>query len=277
MKLINAIQQVQIIGKKHGFILILVGGGAIRLIGDQTHIQSLDRQKRVIKLKTANDPTTQRSDMTLVDLDMIAFAEKPSAQTPQVFKKLQKELKVLQQKKEFPPISLEPVFYHPAWKKPNTLIQFVSSIEKEKETYFFRLDSIKQPVQTTSLAVWTWQVEDAANESIQTFSPLALQLRYAIRGLGKKPKDIQKVWKENAPFTKFVKEFDNLTKQKYQKDFREWLLFENKLQANTYPRIYMKRGLYQLYWRTVGTYLAHGTGIIGKILLPFGNTFFAGK
>ena len=39
----------------------------------------------------------------------------------------------------------------------------------------------------------------------------------------------------------------------------------------------VEKGLWNAYWATIGTYLAHGTGIVGKLLLPLGNTFFAGK
>lgn len=277
MKLRTVIQQVQIIGKQHGFILILVGGGTIRLIGEKTHIEKIDTKRKILVLKNALAPTTQRSDKTLIDLDMIAFAENASSQTPEAFEKLQKELLILQKNRNFPPISLEPVLYHPQWKNPNTLMQFNSSIEREHQQYFFRLDTVKQQVQVTSLDTWIWQFAETPKEYILTFSPLALQLRYAIRGFARKPKDRQKIWRANAPFPKLVNQFREKTQNIYGKDFLEWYAFEKAIQTAKQPRIQAKRQLYQLFWQTIGTYFAHGTGFLGKLLLPFGNSFFSGK
>lgn len=280
MKLRDAILAVQSLGPQYGFTIVIVGGAAVRLIGAKTTIQKIDTAKREIILKNAESPSTTRTEdaRTTVDIDCIAFTNEKDPFTQEVkesFFKLKQALKALQKQTGFPAISLEPVLYHPYFPKPNPLAQFVSSIESYHDhDFFFRLGSVKQDVKRSSLAFWTYVLSD--DQKIVSFNPLALQLRYSVRGFAAKPKDLEKIWGK-SPFARFVQEFNEKTKSEFVKDFSEWDLFIQHVAHTTQPSMQIKRLLWKTYWQTVGTYLAHGTGFIGKILLPLGNTFFAGK
>ncbi len=285
MTLRQAIIQVQEIGERYGFTIAIVGGGIVRLISKGVKIQRIDAKGKVIYLSNTKNPgvTREEDPTTTIDIDAIAISSKKNPFTRETrtnFEKMTRELQLLRSASQnFPAISLEPIFYHPTWGNPNQIFQFVSSVEQyptHSDHFLFRLGTIRQSVKEASLAVWTY-VFIETNESIQSLLPQAIQLRYAIRGFSKKPKDIEKIWGEKSAFATFVKDFQTQTHNQYDNLFDEWKLFEKKVQRSTSPSIWIKRGLWNLYWQTIGTYLAHGTGIIGKILLPLGNTFFAGK
>lgn len=284
MNLRECVQTVQEAGLAHGFTLIVVGGGVVRLIGKKTAIVKIDEARKSIILKSAENPTTKRGEdeKTIVDIDCIAFSNDPDPFTRGVkeeYGKLVQDLKNLQKSTpEFPAISLEPVLYHPYFKKPNILTQFVSSIESYHDhDYFFRLGNAKQDVQTKSLDFWTLQFQEDPDCHISTFLPQALQRRYEIRGFAIKPKDKEKIYNSDNPFAQFVTNFRIKTKGKYDLLFPEWDNFALLVQNKKEPSMQIKRALWKLYWMTIGTYLAHGTGFVGKLLLPLGNTFFAGK
>ncbi len=282
MNLQDAIQQVQEVGQQHGFTIVVVGGAFVRLIGKNTIIRKIDESTKTIFVEHAEDPDTVRNDdkKTIVDIDCIAFsnAEDPfTKETKSEFSKLLQELLRLQENKSFPPISLESVLYHPYFPKPNSLIQFVSSIESyHDQDFFFRLGGAKQNVRKSSLSFWRYEFIETKRH-IVSFNPLAIQRRYNIRGFLIKPKDKEKIWGEHAALTKFVRDFNKKTKQAYEKDFKEWDEFEAQIASSHVPSMGVKRNLWIFYWQTIGTYLAHGTGIVGKLLLPLGNTFFAGR
>ncbi len=281
----KAIEEVQRVGEKHGFSIAIVGGAFVRNISNGVKIQSIDSKHNAIYLSSTANPGIKREEdaRTTIDIDAIAFSKEENPFHPTIkekFEQLLKELRTLEQSdKSFPTISIEPVFYHPIWKKPNTLFQFVSSVEKfphQPKHFIFRLGSIKQSVEEDSLQVWTYVFLDT-KEQLTSLLPQALQLRYAIRGFSIKPKDKEKIWGKYSPFAQFVKDFQEKTNGKYDRLFGEWKLFEEQVQSTQNPSTKIKRELWNLYWGTIGTYLAHGTGLIGKLLLPLGNTFFAGK
>lgn len=280
MQLREAITKVQQLGKQHHFTIIVVGGAMVRLIGKQTTIKKVDEAKRMIYVEHAENPTTTRPEdnQTIVDIDCIAFSSESDPFTREVkqeFSTLSKEMLKLREDSVFPVVSLEPVLYHPYFPKPHPLTQFVSSIESyHSNNFFFRLGSSTADVATESLAPWTYVVSES--EQIVSLNPLALQLRYNIRGFSIKPKDKEKIWGK-SDFARFVQEFDKKTKGAYQKDFIAWHDFETYIQQTRQPSMQIKRSLWNIYWQTIGTYLAHGTGPVGKLLLPLGNTFFAGK
>lgn len=280
MTLRQAILAVQKIGFAYDFTIVIVGGAVVRLIGKKTTLKKIDADKKIVFLANAENPTTKREDgKTIVDVDCIAFSNEKDPFTKEVkqkFENLRQELKKLQNQPGFPAVSLEPVLYHPYFPKPNSLTQFVSSIESYHDhDYFFRLGAVKQDVRRNSLAFWTYVFEEN-DEQIISFNPLAIQHRYNIRGFAAKPKDLEKIWGKSH-FALFVEEFDKKTKGVFVSDFVQWDEFAHQLQSAKQSSMQIKRNLWNAYWNTVGTYLAHGTGFIGKLLLPLGNTFFAGK
>lgn len=283
MTLRECIQLLQKTAEKHHFHAIVVGGAVVRLFSSKTAIKKIDEEKRMILLENAENPGIGRSEdtKTTVDIDCIAFSthtDSFSQETRSDFDALQKDLRNLaKQYNNFPAVSLEPVLYHPYFSHPNTLMQFVSSIESYHDNnFFFRLGGIKEDVQTKSLEPWTLTFTDS-NDIIITFMPSAVQKRYGIRGFSIKPKDKEKIFGQNAPFAEFVANFRIKTKGKYDKLFIEWDTFADRIQHTKQPSMKAKKALWNAYWQTIGTYLAHGTGFIGKLLLPLGNTFFAGK
>ncbi len=282
MQLRQAIAIVQKMGQNYGFTVIVVGGALVRLIGPKTKIKKIDKTNKIIYLEKAENPDSKRKEdaKTTVDIDCIAFSNEDDPFVKDVyvaFAKLAKALRYLQKDIAFPAISLEPVLYHPYFPKPNSMLQFVSSIESYHDhDFFFRLGKIKQDVKSASLAYWTYNLVDT-NEQFVSLNPLALQLRYSVRGFSIKPKDKEKIWGEKSVFARFVADFSKQTKKEYEKDFLEWHAFIDAVQASTKPTMAIKRGLWNIYWQTIGTYLAHGTGPLGKLLLPLGNTIFAGK
>lgn len=284
MTLRQTIQKVQGIGERHGFVVAIVGGALVRNISKGVIIQRIDSKDKAIYLSHTENPGISREEdpKTTVDIDAIAFSQNKdpfNEKTRQQFSELQSALQKLQKtEKGFPAISIEPVFYHPAFPEPNSLFQFVSSVEMEKantDKYIFKLGSITQEVAKESLEPWTYVFE--TGEKIASLMPSAIQRRYAIRGFTKKPKDKTKIWGEDSAFAQFVAEFNKQTHNQFEKYFAEWDNFEKTIQTSKEPLTATKRTLWNLYWKTIGTYLAHGTGLIGKILLPLGNTFFAGK
>ena len=280
MRLREAIIAAQQVGFQHNFTIVIVGGALVRLIGKKTTISKIDTKERTITLHASENPSTQREDgKTTVDIDCIAFSNEKdpfSKEVKEVFENLQKDLKIIQHDSHFPAISLEPVLYHPYFPKPNQLTQFVSSIESYHDhDYFFRLGMVKQDVKKESLAFWTYKFDDS-DEQIISFNPLAIQHRYAIRGFSAKPKDVEKIWGKSA-YAQFVSDFDKKTKGAYAKEFLDWDIFATNIANALQPSMRVKRTLWKAYWQTIGTYLAHGTGIVGKVLLPLGNSLFAGK
>lgn len=272
-------QEVQEIGRAHGFTIVIVGGALVRLIGKKTTIAAVDIKKKHIILKNSENPSIIRNEdgKTIVDIDSIAFSNEKDPFTKgvkQQFTNLTRAIKKRQSQSDFPAVSLEPVLYHPYFPKPNLLTQFVSSIESYHDTdFFFRLGKVKQDVSSQSLAFWTYEID--TNKSFISLSPIAIQKRYAIRGFAVKPKDKKKIW-GTSPFAHFVLDFEKKTKDE-TKDFAEWDVFAQHIQTAQQPSMQVKRALWKAYWQTIGTYLAHGTGFVGKLLLPLGNTFFAGK
>lgn len=280
MTLRQAIQEVQKVGQEHGFTIVIVGGALVRLIGSKTTIKKIDEDKRIIFLEGAENPSVVREEdkKTIVDIDAIAFSSEQDPFTKAVkdeFYLLLKDHKALRNS-DFPAISVEPVLYHPHFPKPKQVTQFVSSVESYHDhDYFFRLGSVKQDVKKRSLAFWTYNI--GKDQDIVSINPIAIQKRYAIRGFSVKPKDKEKMWGEQSVFSKFVKDFNLKTHNVFEKDFIEWDEFAQRVAASTNPSMRLKKGLWNAYWATIGTYLAHGTGIAGKMLLPLGNTLFAGK
>lgn len=280
----QAIVKVQKIGERYGLVIVVVGGAFVRNIAKKVTIQKIDTKSKTIYISGALNPGLNREEdpTTTVDIDAIVFSSpKEDTYSPSTkirFTQLMKELTLLQQsEKGFPAISLEPVLYHPLWPKPNLLTQFVSSIESYPSGQFlFRLGSVSKTVSAKSLAVWTY-VFTETEERIASLMPPAIQMRYAIRGFTIKPKDKEKIWGETSAFAQFVNEFNKKTEGKYAAYLEEWEAFAKTLQSSPHLSIRIKRALWNTYWKTIGTYLAHGKGLIGKFLLPFGNTFFAGK
>lgn len=282
----KAIEEVQRVGKRHGFSIAIVGGSIVRLISNTTKIQKIVSKDKVIYLSMSENPLTQRIEdhRTTIDIDAIAFSLEQNPFLPTVstmFEKLQQELKTLSMsQKDFPAVSIEPVFYHPSWPEPNTLTQFVSSIELYKQNpnhFIFRLGTVTQEINLKSLDIWTLKFVENPKEELLTLMPPALQRRYAIRGFSRKPKDVEKIWGKSSPFAQFVKAFNKQTNNQFEQYFTGWDAFEKKIHTDNNALMQTKRGLWNAYWSTIGTYLAHGTGFIGRILLPFGNTIFAGK
>lgn len=288
LSLRQAMQQVQEIGLQHGFTIVIVGGALVRLIGSKTTIKKIDTNTHSIFLDGAENPGITRGEdlpagrqgkKTIVDIDAIVFSNANDPFTREVkneFYQLKNALRELQKTTNtFPAISIEPVLYHPHFPKPNQLTQFVSSVESYHDhDYFFRLGAVTQDVSGRSLAFWHYHFD---SQEIISLNPIAIQQRYAIRGFTVKPKDKEKIWGETSAFSHFVKDFDQQTKHVYEKDFVSWHNFAHMVATSHVPSMKLKKGLWSAYWATIGTYLAHGTGLIGKILLPLGNTFFAGK
>lgn len=281
LSLRDAIQEVQKIGLQHNFTIVIVGGALTRLIGNKTTIKKIDTDKKILFLEGAENPSVIRGEdlKTTVDIDAIAFSNADDPFTKGVkneFHRLKQDLYQLQKSTPgFPAISVEPVLYHPYFPKPNPLTQFVSSVESyHDKDFFFRLGNVKADVQRKSLAFWTYQMD---GQEIISLSPLAIQQRYAIRGFSIKPKDKEKMWGKTSAFVQFIDEFNKKTNNSYEKYFIEWTDFAERVASSQVPSMRLKKGLWNAYWATIGTYLAHGTGLAGRLLLPLGNTFFAGK
>jgi len=281
MTLRDAVLEVQKIGFEHGFTIVIVGGAITRLIGKKTKIKKIDEKGKIIYLENAENPGIARIEdsKTNVDIDGVVFSndiDPFTKETKEKFAVLFKNLKNLRKVKGFPAISIEPVLYHPIFAKPNIFTQFVSSVESYLNGEFlFRLGTVRQSIQKESLEFWTYKLSET--ESLITLSPIAIQKRYLIRGFSIKPKDKEKIFGKNSFFGHFVSEFNDKTNGKYLKYFDEWNKFARLIETSKGLSMQIKRGLWKIYWNSIGNYLAHGTGLIGKILLPLGNTFFAGK
>lgn len=279
MKLRECIQLVQETAQQHNTCAVIVGGAIVRLIGTKTKIEKISETTQTIVVSHLDDPDIQRPEdsKTTIDIDCIAFStlEDPfTHEAKENFAAFQKDIqRITSSTKGFPAVSVEPVLYHPYFPKPNPLFQFVSSVESYHDhDFFFRLGQVKQDVSLSSLAFWKYVY---GKEMITSFHPIAILERYRVRGFGIKPKDKEKI--QNSTFARFVSDFNTKTKGNFEKDIKEWHDFAKNVQNAKQPSMKVKKQLWNTYWQTIGTYVAHGTGFVGKILLPLGNTFFAGK
>lgn len=261
--------------QEHGLDHRFVGGTLTDLIGPQTEF-GIDIFKRTVTLKNPNDPTSERSDGTVKDIDMVVFTPDQSK-----FLEARREFaewgsRAKSQGLVFPTISLEAARY-PHWPRRNNLTQFVTAWEVDgKGIPHLAFGSIDETIKSASIE--PWKIDLGGGTQITTFNPVAHALCYSLRvPSGIKPKDMEIIGRYDdsvigSPFSKMLLVEGLRNGVNYNDVFREWADYIEALSKGSDLMIRLKRIITGVYWNTVGTQISHGSGIFGRLSV-MGNKF----
>ncbi len=191
-------------------------------------------------------------------------------------KDLEKRLKRETLKIGGPSISIDPIFYHIPYTNLLTEVRgkiahntkvlnlFLSTIDVYpgnnggSDRVLFSLPPAIQEVTAESIAPFA--VESQTGTKAYFFSPTAEHLRYLVRGLSKKVKDNKKTG-PGSPLYEVSQQFISMMQQAdpsyYHANFASWEAFNSMLQGNKYATLAIRRPLYNLFWGTIGEFMAH--------------------
>jgi hypothetical protein len=143
----------------------------------------------------------------------------------------------------------------------------VIGVETELDKAYLMFERVIQEVSWKSFEPWTLTLENGL--SFTTRNPIGDYFAYQFRSPGGiKPKDIEKLI--------FLKRLvDDLTEKGVQNGisyfsneyYGTWQEYIHRLEKSRIPSIQSKRFITSLYWKTIGTPLAHGRGLIGRPML----------
>lgn len=250
----------------HRFVGGLSYGG---LLNDKTTYK-IDVEGRSIKLTDHNPLLLLRPDKSVRDIDLILCSYQPEKIPP--LKKFLNKLKwqVRMKLGYTPPVSFEGIA--PYGSTPQGLMQYVTTLQVKDGDIFLVFDKIRQHITHRSLEPWNIVLDDGTTYT--TRNPIADYYAYQFRSpAGVKPKDITKLI-HLKKLTDAVIEAGRKYGIDYTSDdyFAPWQEYINKLENSTLPSVRSKRFLTQLYWKTIGTTLAHGKGV-GKPIFAIFNFF----
>lgn len=253
-----------------------VGGTITDLIGEET-ILAVDEQEHTIFLEGNNPLHLRRNDGTVKDIDLLSMC--PDKDHVDEFKRRIKNREMDLKKLGFtvPQISLNATYYQNApdavnpWPERKKWAQAVSSIDHDGTGYSLNFGSIHVPVSDRSLERWNVELDDGT--VLPMFHPYIHVLRYYMRFAGGlKSKDRAKVAHLFNFSTTVIKSYVGSNgKDAYAEYYPEWYQFIDQMCLNQYPGVSIKRDLSHLYWNTIGSEVAHGKGILGKLLLPLSD------
>lgn len=250
-----------------------VGGTVSDFIGPQTDYQ-IDAKQRKVVLINPNQPSMIRPDQTVKDIDIVVL-------TPdrQKFVEATQELGGLQASKSktgaaFPFISIEAA-RHADWPPRNSWKQFVSAFEYNSAGQPHLVFGVTgRRINPDSLQ--PWNVDIGNGMEITSFHPLGHMLCYALRvpsGVKRKDKSVLGE-KEFGAFNKMgllgrlavrTREEEAQAGLNYSQSFREWADYIRTLSRNPDMLTKVKSVVTRLYWDTIGTTVAHGSGIFAKL------------
>lgn len=250
--------------RRHNLDHRFVGGTLTDLIGLQTEFE-IDAAGKTIKLINPNPQTMIRGDNTIKDIDLVIFSK-----DRQVYLEARRTFAywaraARERHLPFPQISVEAA-YHPDrnWPKRNKLKQFVTAFEVDDAgNITLAFGNIRQQIQRESVESWTVILENGTRLTV--FSPIAHRLCYELRvPSGIKPKDIDKM----PLLTEFArKTIAEGSKHgiDYTAMYQTWQTYIDRLKNHPDPLTRAKAAATGLYWRTLGTQVAHGTGPLGRL------------
>lgn len=266
----NMVKAIEDYGRSNGLDHRFVGGISYGgLLADETSYK-IDIVKRTVRLAGHNPLLLLRPDKSVRDIDLILCSYHPEKIAPlkRFLNKLKWQVRI---KLGFtPPVSFEGLV--PYGSTPQGLMQYVTTMQVRDDEILLVFDKIRQPVSHVSLEPWTVILEDGT--SYTTRNPIADYYAYQFRSpAGVKPKDINKLI-HLKKLTDTIVEAGHKKGIDYMSDeyYGPWQEYINKLENSTLPSVRSKRFLTQLYWKTIGTTLAHGKGI-GKPIFAIFNFF----
>lgn len=272
----NIIQTIEKYCNKEQLNHRFVGGVSFGgLVNKQTQY-IINLEKKTITLHDHNPLLLMRSDDSIRDIDIIFFCNDNKKLLD--FKKFLIDLEREAQKKKqlFPYISVENAIYDTLGIR-NPINQFVTALEIDKKgNIYLTFDELQQEISWMSLEPWLLILEDKTEYTVR--NPIADYYAYIFRSPGGiKPKDEQKVFvlkklKEDIVMLGLEHQPQkiNFDSDEY---YKTWEKYIDKLNKSTSLRIRLKIAFMWLYWRTLGTPLTHGRGLLGKSISPFFNQF----
>lgn len=243
----------------HRFVGSVSFGGLLRK--ETTH--RIDIKKKTVRLLHHAPLSVLRDDGTVRDIDIILFCKEKEKII--ALKRFLSSLKS-------PLISIEAALY-PSFGKRNIFFQFVTALEVDKENrLFLAFDAITQHISWKSVEPWTVILENDQKYTVR--NPVADYYAYQFRSpSGIRPKDMEKVLLLKKLADEVIKK-GNSHHINYISDdyYRPWQTYTQQLQQTNRLSVLLKRKLSYYYWKTVGTYFAHGKGT-GKLFLFLSNQF----
>lgn len=227
-----------------------------------------------------NDPASVRSDGTVKDIDMVVFTPDHSKvlRARRTFAKWSTEAET--QGLILPKISMEAA-RHPGWPKRNLLKQFVTAWEIDQQNIphlvFGALDQALNPA-----SIEPWTIDLGNGNKITIFNPVAHALCYALRvPSGIKRKDREKIGEDanGQPYSRIglvnglgyeATKLGFLQGVDYNDMYKEWACYIEALRKRPDPLTRVKGMVTGFYWDTIGTQVAHGSGIFAG-LSKFGD------
>ncbi|MCL5784216.1 MAG: hypothetical protein M1142_02580 [Patescibacteria group bacterium] len=253
-------------GLEHRF----VGGTVTDWIGPQTEF-NIDVSKKRVTLKKPNVPVPVRSDGSVKDIDLIVFNanEERMTRARETFARW----KVVYENSGviIPQISIEAA-KQPDGEKRSRIKQFVIAWEMDKKgAPHLVFGKVDQEIKRASIAPWKLDTGNGTNLTI--LNPVGQALCYELRvPSGYKPKDLEEIgtyndWVIRSPYSK-IDLINNLANQTieeglrrgvdYNEIFREWRNYIHNVSHNVDTLTNIKRSIIGVYWKTIGTQVAHG-------------------
>lgn len=261
------IQKIENFCQKENIPHRFVGGVSFGgLLNNRTDWQ-IDIKKRKIKLKGNNSLELVRSDNTIKDIDIILLTIDISQK-----KKLQNFiLEIRKTHSPFPSISIELLKEKNNF---NSFFQFVTTIVVDsRNTPSLTFDTTAEKISWNSLEVWTVIINEKLQYAVR--NPIADYYAYQFRSpSGVKEKDTQKILLlkklTNDVITRGREEEREYMSNEY---YLPWERYTNKLTSTKQKMIIIKKIIMNIYWKTIGTSLAHESGFFGRLFSTLSDKF----
>lgn len=241
----------------------------------------LDAPRRTVQFQSHKPHSLVRTDGSIRDIDVIGFSR--FTDSYEEARRLLKEeaVKYKSQNRPYPPISIEPTHYS-NWPGRNRLLQFVSTLDTDQQwrlhLTFGAIDQL-----TTHKTFEPWQITFDGGLKLTSINPYGLPKRYWMRNAsGLKKKDLASeeitLGTSYSKLDILYKIADTVRKQglaqgeDYKKLYETWDQFIDTLINHPDPLTRAKAIVTKLYWNTIGTALAHGTGLL-KPFASWGDKF----
>ncbi len=248
-----------------------VGGTVTDLIGIQTTFD-IDVEKRTIRLKNQNPPSLQRKDGTTKDIDLVILTPDHEA-----FTKAKRQFNFWKKEAEaknipFPMISVEATRY-PHWPKRSRLKQFVTSYEVGTDgSLYLTFGNLEQKIGWETVEGWNIVLEDET--VLTTRHPYAHTLAYLMRvPSGLKEKDKKVIGADSAGKYSKYDLMSSLAAHTYEAGmqsgidywqmYQSWMDYIRELLLHPDLPTIVKAGTTNLYWKTIGTDISRGKGVLG--------------
>lgn len=273
--LTEIVQSIEGYCQKNNLDHRFVGGVSFGGLLQEKTTWDITIESKTIKLFRHNPLLAFRQDGSIRDIDIILFCDNNKKLLDFKAFLIEQEQSAHRKKEVFPLVSVENAIYQSLGIR-NPINQFVTALEVDKDKkIYLAFDEIQQAISWKSLEPWHVILDDTTTYTVR--NPIADYYAYIFRSPGGiKPKDEQKVMILKKLKETMIEiglhqpEAINFESEEY---YKTWEKYIDKLNKSTSLRIRLKIAFMWVYWRTLGTPLTHGKGIIGKSITPFFNQF----